>query len=445
MANKSRPKKTRGVFYKKYVYGVTQEQIDNEITNNDGDWDLTNVNNKPLMSKNKGLLQNSEKSKLSDNNNEDDNSDNQLKLPIEIIMKILEYTKNPYSTNHLILCRAIYFNFLWKIYEYPVLTSNNLLTFLDVISGDNAAFIKGIDENPNFQPKNLKLLLKRKFQFMVKSLNLSNVVQSGKNSYMSKLLRRTSGSLEIFVSSQSSFGAAPLVSIKSCLKLKILDLRLVSESVNLSELFKSIECLPELEQLCFPRSSVTCDEFDFKWPKNLWYLRLQGGITDIFAQNVRFPNTITNLEFAHCPHLTKFGLENILLNIGINLNRLTITYPMPKIGDKGADKSFWYCPNLKSIFVDIAYISWELFSEEFLVKLEEYDRPLKTIIIESTGYMGMCDKLSPNDITVAVDEDRLPCLEILGLSAMLGWDFKSEDMDDMVNELDLHNIEVLKI
>jgi hypothetical protein len=454
MANKSRPKKTRGTFYKKYVYGVVQLEDDEHDIDNDNDYINYNNNDK----NNNDWINSNEKSHaeqlqslsgevVQKSNSFDDNGNsiqNQLKLPLELILHILEYTPNPYITNHLLLCREIYWSFLQKIYAYPHLGSQNLLSFLDVISGDNAAFIRKSEES-NKPPKNLKLIMKRKFQYMVKCLDLSHVVQNGKNSYMSKLLRRTSGSIEIFISSQSSFGAAPLVSIKSCSKLKILDLRLVSESVNLVELFKAIEVLPDLEQLCFPRSSVTCDEFDFNWPKKLWYLRLQGGITDLFARNVRFPNTITNLEFAHCPHLTRIGLDNILSNIGINLTSLSITYPMPLIGDDGADRSFWFCPNLVKFYVDIAYTSWELFSEELLVPLEEFERPLKSIIIESASYMGMCEKLTPNDITVAVDENRLPCLKRLGLSSMLGWDFRSDDMDDMVNVLDHHNIEVFKI
>lgn len=454
MANKSRPKKTRGAFYKKYVYGSAQANIDAIDWEDDDDWEVQNIDNRKKIIKSK-RNKDDQISNLNIDHDTDidideiseknDNSiENNLKLPFELILKILEYTDKPYCVNHLLLCRAIYWTFLYNVYDTPKLLSKNLLTFLEVISGDNAAFIRKLDD-PIGTPKNLKLIMKRKFQNMVKCLDLSNVVQSGKNSYMSKLLRRTGGSLEVFISSQSSFGAAPLVSIRTCLKLKVLDLRLVSESVNLVELFKSIECLPELEQLCFPRSSVTCDEFEFKWPQNLWYLRLQGGITDLFASNVTFPQTITNLEFAHCPHLTKNGLDSILSKIGINLTRLSITYPMPKIGDEGADRSFWFCPNLKNFFVDIAYISWEIFSEELLVLLEEYDRPLKSIIIESTGYMGMCEKVSPNDITIAVDEGRLPCLERVGLSAMLGWDFKGQDMEDMVSELDHHNIEVLKI
>lgn len=438
MANKSRPKKTRGAFYKKYVYGAVEIDDENDYQN-----EITaysdSANDEQIKAKHLQIQ------KLDPNLSLDSSSiGNSLKLPLELILLILQFTPKPYCTNHLLICRAIYWSCLQNIYEYPKLVSQNLLEFLDVISGDDAAYIRRPEQSTD-PPKNLKLVMKRKFQNMVKCLDLTNVVQSGKNSLMSKLLRRTSGSIEIFISSQSSFGSAPLVSIKSCNKLKVLDLRLVSESVNLVELFKAIESLPELEQLCFPRSSVTCDEFDFNWPKRLTYLRLQGGVTDKFARSVRFPGTITNLEFAHCPHLTKVGLNNILSNIGINLLNLSITYPMPLIGDDGADYSFYYCPNLINYHIDLSYISWELFSEDLLILLEEYDRPLKNIIIESASYMGMCEKLTPNDITIAVDENRLPSLKRLGLSSMLGWDFRSDDMDDMVNVLDYHNIEVFKL
>ena len=454
MANKSRPKKTRGTFYKKYVYGAAQATGDDsddgiEMLNSDNeDFYSDDEFGNSIGSTRGGTGYSSNAKALHALRGSSGSAPTQqceqkaLKLPLEIIIDILELTPNPTATNHLLICRAIYWYFLPKIYAYPALKSQNLLPFLEVVSGDNAASVRGLDEE--LGTKITKLALKRKFQDKVTCLDLSTVVQSGKNSYMSKLLRRTCKSLEIFISSQSSFGAAPLVSLKSCINLRILDLRLVSETVNLVELFKSLESLPELEQLCFPRSSVLCNEYDFKWPTKLWYLRLQGAITDTFASNVRFPPSIENLELAHCPNLTSEGLDCILSNIGINLRKLSITYPMPKIGEKGADRSFWLCPNLTHFVCDIAYISWELFSEDHLVTLEEYERPLRSIIIESTGYMGMCDKLSPNDITVAVDENLMPNLQRLGLNAMLGWDFKGDAMDDMVNELEYHNIEVYK-
>lgn len=435
MANKSRPKKTRGSHYKVYVYGASRDKVIENDGSNDYENDTDDYDEHQLET---NLASTTLKKNIHDN------SQNFWKLPFELIVKILNYTPNPCCINHLLLCRAIYWYFLKSVYENPALRTRNLVDFLDVISGDNAAFVRKPDDLST-TPKNLKLILKRKFQETVKVLDLTNIVQAGKNSYMSKLLRRTSASLEVFVSSQSSFGSAPLISLRSCHHLKVLDLRLVSESVNLVELFKSIEMLPNLEQLCFPRSSLICDEYDFKWPQKLWYLRLQGGISDKFAYDVRFPSSITHLEFAHCPQLTKDGLNNILLNIGINLTRLSITYPMPKIGDTGGDRAFYYCPNLLHFTIDVQYITWELFGDEYLLELEEYSRPLKSIMIESTGYTGMCDKISPNDITVAVDEERLPNLERVGLSAMLGWDFRSEDMEDMVSELDHHGIEVFKI
>lgn len=505
MANKSRPKKSRGTFFKKYSYGNGIE-----MSHGDEHQDLYRPNGTSMKDK------------------------DELFLPFEIILKILQLTPNPFILNHLLVCRSLYWELIKPKYISPNLKSGNLLGFLDTICGDKAACVgtddRGIigigmegndivgglgsmtlagvsdddvedyynchdelnsdddidnDDNQgnvkkkkqsykDIKKKNSKLnkgkkkkkdsmdvikvvptmgkkkflpktYLKHKFNPFVKTLDMSLVVQSGKNSYISKLLRRTSESLEIFISSQASFGTAPLIAIKACNNLKVLDLRLVNESVNLFELFKSIEQLPNLEQLCFPRSSVTCDSFDFKWPENLWYLRLQGGITDSFASQVKLPSTITRLELAHCPHLTSSGLDQILIKIGFNLTNLSITYPMPKLGEGGCDRVFWYCPNLKKFAFDIAYATWELFSDDLLVELEEFPRPLKYLRIESVGFMGMCEKLTPNDITVAVDEERLPLIKSLEISAMLGWDFKGQEMEDMLSELDHHGISVFKV
>lgn len=496
MANKSRPKKTRGAFFKKYSYGqagIGGEELEEDLY-------------RPAKELEGGLDKDS------------------LFLPYEIILKIIHMTPNPYILNHLLVCRDLYWDLVVPKYSFPAVKTGNLNSFLDTICGDNAACV-GTDDNgiigigmegnslvsnlqaedssdddedygiideendldqaeqvskgnkkkkqsykdikkktakpkgkrkANVEVKTVvetnnkakflpKTYLKHKFNNMVNTLDMSQIVQSGKNSFVSKLLRRTSESLEVYIASQSSFGTAPLIALKSCARLKVLDLRLVSESVNLFELFKAIEKLPELEQLCFPRSSVICESFDFVWPKKLWYLRLQGGVTDEFASKVQFPSTITKLELAHCPHLTNTGLDAILMKIGFGLTSLSITYPMPKLGEDGADRSFWYCPELRKFTVDVAYISWELFSEDLLVELEEGYRPLRHLQIESTGYMGMCSKITPNDITIAVDEERLPSLRSITLSAMLGWDFKGQEMEDLLSEMDHHGIDVFKI
>lgn len=485
MANKSRPKKSRGAFFKKYSYGAGVGGLEEMPEDLFRPRDTT-------MATQEGLF-----------------------LPFEIILKIIHLTPDPYIVNHLLVCRAMYWDLLRAKYVVPALKSGNLTAFLDTISGDKAACVgtddRGIigigmegndlvsglqelnivsdeediveldlderEDKPkknsykDIKKKNAKLNkgkrkkkdavmvraepcgkkfhpkthLKHKFNTYVQTLDMSMIVQSGKNSFVSKLLRRTSESLEVFISSQSSFGTAPLIAVKACTSLKVLDLRLVNESVNLFDLFKSIEHLPNLEQLCFPRSSLTCDSYDFQWPQKLWYLRLQGGITDAFASQVQLPATITRLELAHCPHLTSAGLDHILAKVGMNLTNLSVTYPMPNLGDGGCDRALWYCPNLKRFTFDIAYASWELFSEELLVELDEFQRPLRHIRIESIGFMGMCEKLTPNDITVAVDENRLPLVRSIEISSLLGWDFKGQEMEDMLSELDHHGIGVFKV
>ncbi|GME81276.1 unnamed protein product [Ambrosiozyma monospora] len=281
---------------------------------------------------------------------------------------------------------------------------------------------------------------RKRFTNYVKVLDLAHTIQAGKNSYVSKLLRRFSESLEVFVSSQTSFGISPLVSLRLCSNLKVLDLHLVSETVNLKELFKAIEHCQHLEQLSFPRSSITCEDFNIKWPENLWFLKIQGGITDEFLFGSWFPETITNLEFSHCPHITGDSVNDLLMRIGMNLTHLSIYYPMPNMKPNSMDTVFLYCPNLIFLYINIEYISRDAFDENLLPLLEgDYDRPLRTLVIDASGLLGEGAKLHPDDLTIAVCEERLPELVSLKLSRLLGWDFQGDDVSDLVNELEIRD------
>ncbi|GMF07293.1 unnamed protein product [[Candida] boidinii] len=231
--------------------------------------------------------------------------DDHMKLPFEIILLILSFTENPVSITNLLICKATYYLLLPQLYRSPYLHNKNFLTFVETIGASSR---------------------RKKFGNLVKRLDLSGIVQMGKNSFLSKLLRRFSSSLEEFVAPQTSFGLSPLVSLRSCHSLKILDLRLVSETMNLKELFLSIKNIPELEQLSFPRSSISSEEYDMDWPQKLWYLRLSGGISNEFLLNSKFPSTITTLEFAHCPNITGSSLVSVLMRIGMNLKSLSVIY-----------------------------------------------------------------------------------------------------------------------
>jgi len=342
-----------------------------------------------------------------------ENNDKNLKLPIEILHLILTYIEK-LDPKYLRVCKLFYYLYVPILYEKPKLNSYNFFQFVETLSS-----------------------VKNKVGKHVKILDLSPIIQSGKNSYVSKLLRRCAENLEIFVAPQTSFGYAPLVSLRGCKKIKVLDLRLVSETMNLKELFYSIRNAKDLTHLSFPRSSITCEEYDENlWPPNIWYLRLSGGVSDEFIMNSTLPKSITRLEFAHCPILKEFAIYNLLAKFGENLTHLSIQYPMPGLGEQSMDYIFTYCPNLIFLQVSVDYCSRYLFSEDLLPELFFKQRPLRTLWIDSSGGLGQGTKIHPDDLTIALMEDRLPCLKHIRITAKLGWDLKSDDVSDLINILE---------
>lgn len=338
-----------------------------------------------------------------------------MKMPFEIIIRILEFTDPKERYKQLLICKAIYYMLLPQLYNHPRLNSVNFLLFVEML----------------VQRHNRK-----KFRNMVKVLDLSEIIQVGKTSYVGKILSRCSQSLEVFISSQSSFGLPTLVCLRNCVQLRVLDLNLVSEKVDLKELFHCIHNLHHLEQLLFPRSSISCRDYDIEWPPNLWYLKLQGGITDDFLIQSHFPDTITHLEFAHCPNISDAGIYDVLGRIGRQLKKLSVYYPMPMLSSTCFDFSLLYCPNLEFFYASIAYISGQIFSDEYLPSLADGNRSLRSIMIDSPGQLGQGAKVDPDEITTAICDDRLPCLTTLSLSRRLNWDFNSVEVQDLVYEMD---------
>lgn len=333
-----------------------------------------------------------------------------LALPWEIQGLILQ-RMDKITVQHLLVCRNWYLMCIPFLYKSPQFSSRNYASFVSTIV-DNKW--KGLGEN-------------------VKELDLSTILQSGKNSSISKLLRRCSPSLEQFTAPQTSFGSAPLTSLKACHKLKYLDLGLVSETVKLKELFLAIQNFTHLTHLAFPRSSVDCDGFnEFKWPPNLQYLKLSGGITNEFLAGTHWPKSITTLEFSSCPRLDEQGLYHVLSQIGDNLKHLYFHYPLPQLHDNSLDYVFRYCSNLISLQLMVDYCSKWAFSENMLLPLV-YPRPLRTIYLDSSGSLGLAFKIHPDDFTIAIMESRLPCLKNISISSKLNWDVKSDDVTDLVS------------
>lgn len=337
-----------------------------------------------------------------------------LTLPVEIMAYIFEilYYTGFLLPKHLRVSKMVYSIVLPLIYKNPKLKATNFFAFVDSISTN-------------------KYLANHIYQ-----LDLSYIIQTGKNAFVSKLLKRSKKNLAYFVAPQTSFGFTPLFALRNCQKLRVLDLRLVSETLNLEDLFDSIKNLNELTSLSFPRLSVSIANYNnINWPPKLSYLRVSGGISDEFLMKTNFPSTITFLEFAHCPQIKDFGLKNILHRVGKNLKSLKVQYPMPGLSGSALDIVFGYCPNISILEVTVDYMSQEFFDETNL-KFTYPPRKLKSLYIDSSGMLGTASKIDPIDLALAMTEGRLPNLKNLRCTVKLGWETKSEYVSYIADELD---------
>lgn len=342
---------------------------------------------------------------------------NLMVFPIEIFMRIFEILNDwgKLKPKFMRVCKSFYLIILPMIYKSPRLKATNFFNFVDSIANNKSL--------GNY----------------IQSLDLSYIIQSGKNAFVAKLLKRTGKNLREFVAPQTSFGIGPMYALKNCENLQVLDLRLVSETLNLQELFKSIRNLKQLTLLSFPRSSVEIHDYDqIKWPPKLTFLRLSGGISDDFLYGLEFPELITCLEFAHCPAISDIGFRQILFRIGRNLKSLKVQYPMPGLKGDSLDQVFIYCPNLTVLEITVDYVSLMLFDEQYL-EYTNKPRPLRTLYVNSSGMLGTLSRLDPIDLAVALNDGRLPNLKNMQCTAKLGWNPESEAVEYIADELDERN------
>lgn len=337
-----------------------------------------------------------------------------LDLPPEIVERIFAtlHAWGKLRAYHLRVCKLFYIIALPILYQNPKLKATNFFAFVETISS------------------------RKQLGGCIKHMDLSYIIQTGKNAFVAKLLKYSRASLQLFVAPQTSFGFGPLMSLKHCKRLKVLDLRLVSETLNLEELFESIRHLDDLVHLSFPRSSMEITKFEnIAWPSRLSFLRISGGISDEFLQRARLPQTITHLEFSHCPSITEYGFHYVISQLGSNLRLLKVQYPMPKFNEGTLDRVFIFCPNLLVLELSVDYVSRTIFEDDNLVYLP-YKRPLRTLYIDCSGMLGTSTRLDPIDLAIAIDEDRLPMLKNMSCTAKLGWNPLSRYVSQIIDELD---------
>ncbi|KAA8914629.1 hypothetical protein FN846DRAFT_770926 [Sphaerosporella brunnea] len=337
-------------------------------------------------------------------------------LPMEILVLIMKFVP---PNRQDVFAAASKVSRMWYhaatpfLYRYPKITGTNYIQFASTISPSST------------------LLKPCPLGSLVKILDLSALVHHGTPSLNARLLRRVQTSLEEFVAPQVSFGYTCIVSLGHCTQLRTLDLSLISQAVNLDELFRHIGDLPHLRSLNFPRSSsIARPQSKFLWPKRLERFSLSGAILDSFGTETCLPENLQELHVSHCPFTKTPSVVRLLSALSPQLTRLSITYPMPCLSFNALDNVLNLCPGLTYLLVAVDYISSHFFDHG-------HGHPLRRLDLDASGNPGVEHKVSPNDVFIAVAEERLQSLRVVRVCRLLKWiEREREDVEDLVEMLE---------
>ncbi|XBW35671.1 hypothetical protein QEN19_001242 [Hanseniaspora menglaensis] len=461
MANKRRPKKFKPP-YKKYVGGigyVTSSQIivNGIIVDKSKYLYLQEEDEyeRPVIDMmGKLILDSSDYSKQKHEKQNKVSGIANSKLPIELYSMILDYmidmdnddnfnmnkpeinTKAKYiDSEYSLVCKDFYLVMLPRLYNTPNLTSRNFKNFIDTLDED-----KKLKRNIKKIPDNI--VTPKHLASFVKILDLSMIIQSGKNSIISKLLRRCSSSLIEFIAPQTSFGTLSLTTLRSCLNLKSLNLQLVAEKVDLNELFTTLNKFSSLKHVALPRAFFNCEllienfitgrvkfEGGSVWPPNLVDVTLCGNVTNSFISICFLPTNLKKLSIAYCPLLDDVSIYKILDRCAYTLETIHFGYPLTKLRSDSLDDVLRYCSGtLKELTILVDYISKYFFLDDSHVATN-----LQTLTLDCSGSLSQLNKLHPDDLTIALVENRFPALKTIYLSAKIGWDLNSDDVQDLIS------------
>ncbi|KAK4539836.1 hypothetical protein LTR36_010297 [Oleoguttula mirabilis] len=359
-------------------------------------------------------------------------------LPDEIIIQILEYTTRlPTSQRTLASCCLLAHQ--WYDAAVPLLYAQPYLY------GKNFdPFVRTMCPSINLHVR------KSPLSELVKVLNMASLVHQGRPSMTARLLGRTKGSLEEFVAPQASFLVNCLAGLSKCVKLRTLDLSLVSEAPPLPELFRAVAHLQHLRTFRLPRSGgfgAHHKPTAFTWSPHLENLSLSGGIDGHFLHGVvTFPQTLRSLTIEHCPQAKGYAITHLLKTAVRplrNLESLKIRF-MPRLGSHALDDILLLLPQIQRLSLSVDYITPALFDEgHFNHAHTKYALPsmdadaddpdqlaaveplqhnnLRTLELTNSGDPGVEDKISAIDILIAIDEGSLPKLRQVRVAKTLLW------------------------
>lgn len=158
------------------------------------------------------------------------------------------------------------------------------------------------------------------------------------------------------------------------------------------------------------------------WPPALSSLSVSGSIMTLLlsspsSEALQIPKTVNALYISHCPFTTSRQVTPYLLNLSFQLTALSINFPMPCLPYNALDNILVLCPNLTYLLVAVDYITAHMFDETNAYA----GHPLRQLDLDSSGHLGVDMKVAPNDLFIAVAEERLSGLRRVRVSERLGW------------------------
>jgi hypothetical protein len=331
-------------------------------------------------------------------------------LPAEIIFQIVSYIPSRTSQSTLWACalvsRTWYASSIARLYNHPNLAPANFSEFVSTICPSKNAHIR---HTP--------------LSMLVHHLDMSELVHNSSRSLTARLLGRLKGNLEVFIAPQASFAVNSFAALSKCLHLRVLDLSLVSTSIEMDQLFHALATLKNLETLFFPRTSSRPNfweelhETPFAWPPKLQALHLAGGIDDSFLRHqlIDAPKTLERLSIQHCSQVYSGALLECLEVLGPQLKHLTIRHPMSKLFSSALDPVLMLCPSLVALRISADYISHLLF-ESIPPR-----HPLQILELDCSPTADSDAGLEPDVVFIAVEEGKLSDLRSVRVNSRLAW------------------------
>jgi hypothetical protein len=366
----------------------------------------------PLRRRSSSPMESSSMEATSDHMTPHQTPSREIFLPAEIICHIISFIPSRPSSQQILwactlVSRVWYASSISRLYTYPHLTPANFSAFVSTICPSKNAHIR---HTPLSQ--------------LVHRLDMSELVHHSSRSLTARLLGRLKGNIEEFVAPLASFAVNSFAALSKCVHLRVLDLSLVSTSIEVEQLFNTLATLGNLKTLFFPRSSIfkpctwqEMDERRYAWPSKLQALHLAGGIDDSFLrrQLMYAPKTMERLSIQHCSQIYTGSLLQCLRTIGPQLKHLTIRHPMTKLLPSCLNQVLIFCPSLIALRISADYISHSLF------KLIPPSHPLQILDLDCSPTAGANVELDPDVVFVAMEEERLPDLRSVRVNVRLAW------------------------